>query len=158
MIQLWFIHTWRSSDIKARPSLLHRLTCERPSTSVSARVSTPYSNKSSNICKQQIQCIWPTCMYDADHIFFLLSDMARNSFNPTTYVKFEATAVFPLNSISSSLATSSLLEVHPAMWKETKGCRIMVFLWHIPPFEEYLAAPTCLSTVYTPTGVDQCTC
>ncbi len=98
------------------------------------------------------------CMYDADHIFFLLSDMARNSFNPTTYVKFEATVVFPLYSISSSPATSSLLEVHPAMWKETKGCGIMVFLWHIPPSEDYLAAPICLSTVYTPTGVDQCTC
>lgn len=90
--------------------------------------------------------------------FFGCTLTARNSFNPTTYVKFEATVVFPLYSISSSLATSSLLEVHPAMWKETKGCGIMVFLWHIPPSEGYLAAPTCLSTVYTPTGVDQCTC
>lgn len=98
------------------------------------------------------------CMCDADNIFLLHSDMTWNSFNPTTYVKFEATVVFPLYSISSSLATSSLLEVHPAMWKETKGCGIMVVLWHIPPFEDYLAAPTCLSTVYTPTGVDQCTC
>ncbi len=55
------------------------------------------------------------CMYDAGRIFLLHSDMARNSFNPTTYVKFEATVVFPLYSVSSSLATLSLLEVHSAM-------------------------------------------
>jgi hypothetical protein len=44
------VQTCRSSDIKARPSLLHLRTRERPSTRVSASVSTPYSSKSSNIC------------------------------------------------------------------------------------------------------------
>lgn len=45
--------TWRSNDIRARPSSEHLLTRDRPSMRVSATISSPYSKRRSWTCVQR---------------------------------------------------------------------------------------------------------
>jgi hypothetical protein len=78
-------HTWRSSDIKARPSLLHLRTRENPSTIVSASVSTPYSNKSS--------CIYNSTTTQSSTQTHRYRAMLQP--NPKQLATFHYTSIFP---------------------------------------------------------------